>query len=124
MAVLSNIQTSIWCTYFVYDVLYLSSEIPIYVQLRNQIVMGIAKGQLRAGESLPTVRRMAADAGINTMTVNKAYQLLKAEGYIEIDRRHGAAVKGLPKEDFLSLCSHIFDEFSGCSKKYTQPREG
>ena len=60
----------------------LSSEIPIYVQLRNQIVMGIARGQLMAGESLPTVRRMAADAGINTMTVNKAYQLLKAEGYI------------------------------------------
>ena len=129
----------------------LSSEIPIYVQLRNQIVMGIARGQLRTGESLPAVRRMAADAGINTMTVNKAYQLLKAEGYIEIDRRYGAAVrenldmdrefrekftselellsaqaaaKGLPKEEFLILCSRIFDEFSGCSKKYAQPREG
>ena len=50
----------------------MSSEIPIYEQLRNQILMGIAKGELKAGESLPTVRQMALDAGINNMTVNKA----------------------------------------------------
>ena len=55
------------------------SQIPLYLQLRNQIVKGIGKGELTEGESLPTVRQMAADLGINTMTVSKAYQLLKNE---------------------------------------------
>ena len=70
----------------------MASATPIYVQLRNQIVMGIGTGALKVGEKLPTVRQMAADAGVNTMTVNKTYQLLKAEGFIEIDRRRGAVI--------------------------------
>ena len=49
----------------------MNSSIPIYVQLRNQIVMGIGHGELKPGESLPTVRQLAEDAGVNTMTVNK-----------------------------------------------------
>jgi len=72
--------------------LQLDSETPIYEQLRNQIVIGIATGQLEPMERLPTVRQLAEDLGINTMTVNKAYSLLKQEGYIVIDRRHGAKV--------------------------------
>lgn len=55
----------------------MSSSTPIYVQLRNQIVKGIGKGELKTGEKLPTVRQLASDAGVNTMTVNKAYQILK-----------------------------------------------
>ena len=70
----------------------MSSNVPIYVQLRNQIVTGIGKGELKAGESLPSVRQMALDAGINNMTVNKTYQILKAEGFIEINRRKGAVI--------------------------------
>lgn len=58
----------------------MSSSTPIYVQLRNQIVKGIGKGELNTGEKLPTVRQLASDAGVNTMTVNKAYQILKNEG--------------------------------------------
>lgn len=58
----------------------MSSSTPIYVQLRNQIVKGIGKGELKTGEKLPTVRQLASDAGVNTMTVNKAYQILKNEG--------------------------------------------
>mgnify|MGYP000092738006 len=50
----------------------MSSSTPIYVQLRNQIVKGIGKGELKTGEKLPTVRQLASDAGVNTMTVNKA----------------------------------------------------
>ena len=72
--------------------LNMNSDVPIYVQLRNEIVMGIGRGELKRGENLPTVRQMAADIGVNTMTVNKAYKILKDEGYIEIDRRHGAKV--------------------------------
>ncbi len=69
------------------------SDIPIYLQIRNQIVMGISSGELAAGEQLPTVRALALEMGINTMTVSKAYQLLKTEGYIMTDRKNGARVR-------------------------------
>ena len=72
-----------------------SGEIPIYQQIRNAIVKAIAEGEFREGERLPTVRALAQEAGINVMTVNKAYQLLKQEGYIITDRRNGAAVHSL-----------------------------
>ncbi len=69
-----------------------SSDSPIYMQLRNQIVNLILNGQIKADSSLPSVRRLAADLGINHMTVAKAYRLLKDDGFIEIDRRIGAKV--------------------------------
>lgn len=113
-----------------------ASDVPIYVQLRNQIVLGIGRGELKLGESLPTVRDMAQAVGVNAMTVNKVYAILKTEGYIEIDRRHGATVslrpaamkevrekcekelelliteaslKGMDRESFLAMCSELFD---------------
>ncbi len=64
-----------------------SSETPIFQQIRNQIVLGIAEGRLPPGEKLPTIRGLSSEIGINMMTVNKAYQLLKQEGYIIADRR-------------------------------------
>ena len=69
------------------------SDVPIYMQIRNQIVMGISGGELAAGEQLPTVRALALEMGINTMTVSKAYQLLQTEGYIMTDRKNGARVR-------------------------------
>ncbi|MBR1798247.1 MAG: GntR family transcriptional regulator [Clostridiales bacterium] len=69
------------------------SDVPIYLQIRNQIVMGISSGELKAGEQLPTVRALALEIGINTMTVSKTYQLLKSEGYIMTDRKNGARVR-------------------------------
>ena len=66
-----------------------ASEIPI----RNQIVLGISDGRLAPGEQLPTVRALAEEIGINSMTVSKAYTLLKQEGYIYTDRRSGARVR-------------------------------
>lgn len=111
------------------------SSIPIYVQLRNQIVTGIGRGELKEGERLPTVRQLAEDAGVNTMTVNKTYQLLKTEGFITIDRRKGAMVSpvrqwdekyreklgaelellsaearmnGMERAEFVTLCEQIF----------------
>ena len=71
------------------------SEIPLYLQLRNQIVTGIGKGALKPGESLPTVRQLTTDLGINSMTVSKAYQLLKAEGFLETDRAAVASSRSL-----------------------------
>ena len=69
------------------------SDIPVFKQIRNQIVMGISDGRLAPGEKLPTVRALAEEIGINSMTVSKAYQLLKQEGYIITDRRNGVRVK-------------------------------
>jgi len=70
----------------------LQSEIPIYTQLMNQIIAGIARGELKPGETLPSVRSLASDIGINLHTVNKAYTLLKQEGFIQIHRKKGVVV--------------------------------
>ena len=64
----------------------------IYVQLMNQIILGIATSRLQEGDTLPSVRQMADTIGINMHTVNKAYTLLKQEGFVSIDRRRGAVV--------------------------------
>lgn len=112
-----------------------SSSVPIYQQIRDQIVQAVADGTFADGDKLPTIRALAQEAGINTMTVNKAYQLLKQEGYIITDRRNGAVVqcaggkkkaveKKIKKElelliaeakiadiseaEFLALCSRIY----------------
>lgn len=122
-----------------------NSHIPIYVQLRNEIVKGIGRGELETAEKLPTVREMAEDLGINPMTVNKAYGVLKNEGFIAIDRRHGATVnpiydgsiefkekieeelsiviseaevKGIDKEELMNICEKIF---SGMKTAKTTP---
>lgn len=68
------------------------SEIPIYIQIRNQIIKGIAKGEIENNEELPSVRGLAEDIGVNMHTVNKAYSLLKDDGYLKIDRRKGAVI--------------------------------
>lgn len=69
-----------------------NSDEAIYIQLRNQIVMGIATSQLMVGDSLPSVRQLADHIGINMHTVNKAYSVLRQEGYIKLDRRKGAVI--------------------------------
>lgn len=69
-----------------------NSDEAIYIQLRNQIIMGIATSEIQEGESLPSVRQLAETVGINMHTVNKAYTVLKQEGYIQLDRRRGAVI--------------------------------
>jgi len=68
------------------------SEIPIYLQIKNQIILGIANKELKEGDELPSVRGLAEDIGVNMHTVNKSYALLKDDGYIKIDRRRGAVI--------------------------------
>ncbi len=114
-----------------------SCDIPIYMQIRNQIIIGISDGNLEPGEKLPTIRSLAQEIGVNTMTVNKAYQQLKQEGYIITDRRNGATVRstfhnskilsqkasdslkmvisearlqGIEEDEFLNLCSKIYHD--------------
>ena len=68
------------------------SDEAIYMQLRNQIILGIATSLLQEGDTLPSVRQLADDVGINMHTVNKAYSVLRQEGFVTIDRRRGAVV--------------------------------
>ena len=68
------------------------SDEALYIQLRNQIILGIATSTLREGDVLPSVRQLAEDIGINMHTVNKAYSVLRQEGFVTIDRRRGDIV--------------------------------
>lgn len=69
-----------------------NSDEALYLQLRNQIILGIATSRFREGDSLPSVRQLADAIGINMHTVNKAYTVLKQEGYVKVDRRRGAVI--------------------------------
>ena len=114
-----------------------NSEEAIYMQIRNQIIMGIATSKIHEGDSLPSVRQMADIIGINMHTVNKAYAVLREEGIIHLDRRRGAVIaididklqamedmksqlrvvlakgrcKSITKEDVYTLVDEIFEEY-------------
>ncbi len=118
-----------------------NSETPIYEQLKEQVVIGIASGSLKPGEQLPSIRQMAEDLGVNLHTVNKAYNQLKADGLLMIDRRKGAVVNslnrratpqqkdelvqklkpilakaicfGLSKNEIEDLCNNIYNQIAG-----------
>ena len=69
-----------------------NSEEALYIQLINQIIIGIATDQIREGDTLPSVRQLADNIGIDMHTVNKAYSVLKQEGFLRVDRRRGAVI--------------------------------
>ena len=114
-----------------------NSENALYMQLRDQIIMGIATRNLHEGDALPSVRQLAETIGINMHTVNKAYSVLRQEGFIRLDRRKGAVIaidadkiravaelqevlkvtlakgycKNITREEVHALVNDIFDEF-------------
>ncbi|MDD6435103.1 MAG: GntR family transcriptional regulator [Clostridiales bacterium] len=114
-----------------------NSENALYMQLRDQIIMGIATRTLHEGDALPSVRQLAETIGINMHTVNKAYSVLRQEGFIRLDRRKGAVIaidadkiravaelqevlkvtlakgycKNITREEVHALVNDIFDEF-------------
>ena len=85
-----------------------NSDEAIYLQLRNQIILGNATSRFREGEQLPSVRQLAEDIGINMHTVNKAYTVLKQEGYVKVDRRKGAVIA--VDEDRMNTISKLREE--------------
>ena len=115
-----------------------NSDEAIYMQLRNQIIMGIATADIQEGDTLPSVRQLAQTVGINMHTVNKAYTVLKQEGFIQLDRRKGAVIaldidkiealakmkqqlrivlaqgscKNVTKEEVHELVEELFEEYS------------
>jgi GntR family transcriptional regulator len=64
------------------------SPIPLYAQIASRVRVGIAAGELAAGEALPSVRSLAAELRINPATVVQAYRDLEADGLVAT--RHGA----------------------------------
>ena len=68
------------------------SSVPIYLQLAQQIIEGVAKGELKPGDSLPSVRAFAADLGMNMHTVNKAYHFLEEKEFIQIVPKKGVFI--------------------------------
>lgn len=111
----------------------------LYLQLRNQIILGIATAKFQEGDALPSVRQLADDIGINMHTVNKAYTVLKQEGFVKVDRRRGAVIaididkiqaleemrgamqvilakaccKNISREEVHSLIDEIYEEYGG-----------
>lgn len=69
-----------------------NSDEALYLQLRNQIIIGIATSRIQEGDTLPSVRQLADTIGINMHTVNKAYSVLRQEGFVKVDRRKGAVI--------------------------------
>ena len=116
-----------------------NSDEAIYVQLMNQIILGIATSRLQEGDTLPSVRQMADTIGINMHTVNKAYSVLRQEGFLKVDRRHGAVIaldtdkiqakakmkeemkviiakgrcKNISREEMHTLMDEIYDSYNG-----------
>ncbi len=84
-----------------------SLPVPLYRQIVDQVRRLVAGGQLRAGDELPSVRKVAADHSINPMTVSKAYSQLEAEGLLERARGMGMVVAGgraaAPRRERLAL---------------------
>ncbi|MBC1419781.1 GntR family transcriptional regulator [Listeria fleischmannii] len=83
----------------------LQKEEPIYMQIVHQIIEGIAKNELKPGDDLPSVRSLGADIGINFHTVNKAYQILKQEGFILIHRQKGVVIH--PDAAYLANTAYV-----------------
>jgi GntR family transcriptional regulator len=88
-----------------------TGDVPIYLQLRNQIVDALVRGELAEGDSLPSVRQLAVDLGINLHTVNKAYKVLEDEGYLKIYGRKGAVITAQPtyNNDYLEQLEAVID---------------
>ena len=75
-----------------------TSDIPIYAQLVSQLIEAIACGKLVGGDTLPSVRSLAADLGMNMHTVNKAYHELERKEIIRIVPKSGAIVNSLSQK--------------------------
>lgn len=80
-----------------------NTDEPLYLQIRSQIIASIAGGELRPGDALPSVRSLAGDLGINLHTVNKAYAVLRDEGYILMRGRSGASIADPGERDYADL---------------------
>jgi GntR family transcriptional regulator len=69
------------------------NDIPIYLQLYQQVIRRILDGYIAEGDSLPSVRNVASEYQLNPVTISKAYQMLQDEQIVEKQRGKGLFVK-------------------------------
>jgi GntR family transcriptional regulator len=95
-------------------------ETPVYSQVAHQVRQLIAAGALTPGSTLPSVRRLASDLGVNLNTVARAYRLLEDEGFLEIRGRSG--VKVAPPADKVRDGAHaaLLDELRVTLARFRQ----
>lgn len=87
-----------------------ASEKPIYEQIRRGIIKSLSQNDLQYGETLPSVRQLASDIGVNLHTVNKAYKMLEEDGIIVMDRRFGSKIVDKTKDISESQKKNIKEE--------------
>ena len=87
------------------------SPVPVYAQLCEQLMAAVARGSLRRGEQLPSVRDVSAELGINPNTVNRAYAELERDGVVETRRGRGTFVAAVPRVSALSRLAEIAKRF-------------
>ena len=116
-----------------------NSDEALYLQICNRVILGIASDEIQEGDSLPSVRQLADSIGINMHTVNKAYAMIRQEGFVKIDRRKGAVIaldadklqtiqelrrdlrvilakarcRSVTKEEMIALVEEMYDDYCG-----------
>ena len=70
----------------------LRSGVPVYRQIMDQVLAGIASGRLSSGDQLPTVRQLAVDLQINPNTVIRAYRELEIRGFLDTHQGSGTFI--------------------------------
>lgn len=74
------------------------SPIPLYAQIASRVRGGVAAGELRPGDALPSVRQLASRLRVNPATVVQAYRDLEAEGFVELRQGAGTFVREVRPE--------------------------
>ena len=98
-----------------------TSGVPVWIQIRNHMIFLIRSGHLRPGDTLPTVRELAIQLGVNYNTIHKVYQDLETDGLIlsgrgkrstiaEIDREALSLVRetGVSRADAMTRIEEAF----------------
>lgn len=103
-------------------VLDYSSGVPIYRQIIDQIRYGIASGQLRLGEQLPTVRALAVELKVNLNTVSKAYKELEIKEILSTQQGSGTYINKsevmLSEKERTDKLREICTQFSSKALSY------
>ena len=103
-------------------VLDYSSGVPVCRQIIDQIRFGIASGQLKLGEQLPTVRALAVELKVNLNTVSKAYKELEIKNILETQQGTGTFINKIdnlmPDKEREDKLKEICTQFSSIALSY------
>ena len=95
---------------------------PFYRQIIDQIKFGIATGNLKTGEQLPTVRSLAVELKVNLNTVAKAYKELEIQNVLATQQGTGTFISDIkvqiPAKDKANKLKEICSEFSSIAFSY------